>query len=222
LAEDRIWTAAGRAFPVPDEVAPVWRVHLERLYELYSTVSTLVARYEQDQEALLVQTEAVVWLTTPGIGVITAADAYGEWCTLTHAQGPKKYVKYGGLDPLIHGSGERPDHYGPISYQGSRWFRAALCQAGAMVVEPTHQNAYFLALAARFRERGLTRRQIDVVAAHKLVRLWWAMLAHHQVFAPPTWQGPPLAADWRPKIQTAAHRRIAEATWSRFMTTHTH
>jgi hypothetical protein len=41
---DRMGTAAGRAFPVPDEVAPVWRAHLERLYELYSAVSTLVAR----------------------------------------------------------------------------------------------------------------------------------------------------------------------------------
>ncbi len=219
---DRIWTAAGRAFPVPDEVAPVWRAHLERLYELYSAVSTLVARYEQDQEALLVQTEAVVWLTTPGIGVITAADVYGEWRTLTHATSPKKLVKYGGLDPTISGSGKRPDHYGAISYQGSRWFRAALCQAGSMVIEPAHQNAYFLALADRFRERGLTRRQIDVVAAHKLVRIWWAMLAHHQVFAPPTWNGPALAADWRPKVHTVAHRRTAEATWSQFMTTRTH
>ena len=109
-----------------------------------------------------------------------------------------------------------------MSYQGSRWFRAALCQAGAMVVEPAHQNAYFLALANRFRERGLTRRQIDVVAAHKLVRIWWAMLAHHQVFAPPTWNGPLLAVDWRPKIHTVTHRRIAEATWSRFLTMRTH
>ena len=216
---DRIWTAADRVFPVPDEVAPVWRAHLARLYELYSTVSTLVARYEQDQEALLVQTEAVVWLTTPGIGVITAADAYGEWSTLTRAASPKKLVKYGGLDPAISGSGKRPDHYGAISYQGSRWFRAALCQAGAMVIDPAHQNTYFLALAERFRQRGLTSRQIDVVAAHKLVRIWWAMFAYHQVFAPPTWKGPALAADWRPKIRTVANRRTAEATWSRFMMT---
>ena len=216
---DRLWTAAGRAFPVPDAVASVWRDHLERLYELYSTITTLVARYEQDQEALLVQTEAVAWLTTPGIGVITAADAYGEWSSLTRATSPKKLVKYGGLDPIINGSGTRPDRYGAMSYQGSRWFRAALCQAGAMVVEPAHQNAYFLALADRFRERGLTRRQIDVVAAHKLVRIGWAMLAHHQVFAPPTWNGPPLAVDWRPKIHTVAHRRVAEATGSRFITT---
>ena len=219
---DRLWTAAGRAFPVPDEVAPVWRAHLERLYELYSTVTTLIARYEQDQEALLVQTEALAWLTTPGIGVITAAESYGEWSTLTRATSPKKLVKYGGLDPNIHGSGNRPDRYGAISYQGSRWFRAALCQAGAMVVDPAHHNAYFLALAERFRERGLTRRQIDVVAAHKLVRIWWAMLAYHQVFAPPTWNGPPLAVDWRSKIRTSAHRRMAEATGSQFMTTRTH
>ena len=45
----------------------------------------------------------------PGIGVITAADAYGEWSSLTRATSPKKLVKYGGLDPIINGSGTRPD-----------------------------------------------------------------------------------------------------------------
>jgi transposase len=167
----------------------------------------------------LVQTEAVVWLTTPEIGVITAADVDGAWRTLTPATSPQKLVTYGGRDPTIRGSGKRPDHYGAISYPGSRWFRAALCQAGSRVIEPAHQNADLLARADRCRERGLTRRPIDGVAAHKLVRMWWARLAHHQVFAPPTWNGPALAADWRPKVHTVAHRRTAEATWSQFMTT---
>ncbi|MCL5971916.1 MAG: IS110 family transposase [Firmicutes bacterium] len=108
-----------------------------------------------------------MWLTTPGIGVVTAADAYGEWSTLTPTASPKKFVKYGDLDPAMSGSGKRPDHYGAISYQGSRWFRAALCQVGAMVIDPAHQNAYFLALADHFRERGKSaHRRSHVVPIH--------------------------------------------------------
>lgn len=72
---------AARAFPVPEVVASVWRDHLHRLFELLTTTEALVARYERDQEPLLVQTDALRRLQCSSVsltGNTLSGDGWGE------------------------------------------------------------------------------------------------------------------------------------------------
>lgn len=213
---ERIGTAAQRAFPVPEAVAPVWRDPLRRLDEVFTGLEPLVARYEQDLIQLLVQTDALRWLTLPGIGVVCAGDLYGELGSPAWCASAKPAVKWAGLDPAFSQSGEQPVRSGRMSREGNRWLRAAATQAAA-VLAPHHHNAYFLQYGARLPERGKAPQQILVAVAHKCLHGALAMIRTHQVFAPPTWEGPPLAQDWRQKIPHKADRLVAEETWGRLV-----
>ncbi|MCL6563480.1 MAG: transposase [Firmicutes bacterium] len=180
-------------------------------------METLVARYEQDLTRLLVPTDALLWLTIPGIGVVCAGDLYGELGSPAWFPSAKPAVKWAGLDPSFSQSGERAVQSGRMSREGNRWLRAAATQAAASVLDLAHHNAYFLRYAAQLRDRGKAPQPMLVAVANQCLHVALAMIRTHQVFAPPTWDGPPLAQDWRPKIPRQADRRVAEDTWSRLL-----
>ncbi len=214
---DRLWEAAQRALPLPAATAGVWRDQIVRLYTLLGQCESLITQYEADLEALVVQTDALLWLTTPRIGVVCAADLYGELGGHERFPSAKTAIKLAGTDPTVHDSGDRHGRYGPASREGNRHLRAAVTQVGQSLIGNPRPNPYFVTFAERLTARGLTPAQVRVAVGNKFFRVGLAMLQHHQVFAPPTWDGPPLAQDWRKKLRWVRNRAQGEETWTRLM-----
>ncbi len=212
---DQIWMAAQRAFPLPAATAGVWRAQVLRMYTLLGQCEALIAQYETDLEALVVQTDALLWLTTPRIAVVCAADLYGELGSIERFPSAKTAIKLAGTDPTVHDSGEHHGRYGAASREGNRHLRAAVTQVGDSLIANPRPNPYFVAFAERLKGRGLTAAQVRVAVGNKFLRVGMAMLQQRQVFAPPTWDGPPLAQDWRKKLHYVRHRARGEETWSR-------
>ncbi len=209
--------AAQRAFPLPPATAEVWRAQILAMYTLLGQCEALIAGYEADLEALVVQTDALLWLTTPRIAVVCAADLYGELGSIERFSSAKTAIKLAGTDPTVHDSGEHHGRYGAASREGNRHLRAAVTQVGDSLIANPCPNAYFVAFAERLKRRGLTAAQVRVAVGNKFLRVGMAMLQQRQVFAPPTWDGPPLAQDWRKKLHYVRNRARGEETWSRLM-----
>ena len=214
---DRIWMAAQRALPLPTATAEVWRTQVLRMYTLLGQCEALIARYDADLEALVVQTDALLWLTTPRIAVVCAADLYGELGSIERFPSAKTAIKLAGTDPTVHDSGEHHGRYGAASREGNRHLRAAVTQVGDSLIANPRPNPYFVAFAERLKARGLTAAQVRVAVGNKFLHVGMAMLQQRQVFAPPTWDGPPLAQDWRKKLHYVRNRARGEETWSRLM-----
>jgi transposase len=104
-----------------------------------------------------------------GVGILTAMVFLSELGDLSRFSNRKQVGGYLGLVPRSHETGEKSDHKGHITHQGSARVRQVLCQAGWNVVRhnPVEQSVF-----TRLVTRNPKRKKIAVVACMRRLGIW--------------------------------------------------
>ena len=180
--QERLWTAAGRAWLADLNLPPIQRGIVDDCCGLLDAITPLVARLERDLLARAMPDPRVQALQVlPGIGPITAMTLVAEIGDIGRFPTARKLCAWGGLTPAVRNS-DRKVHHGHISKQGSPWVR--------WVLEEAAQKAKTRPPFARFYAECAARRgkQIATVAvARKLLARSFHILT--QVATPATGEG---------------------------------
>jgi transposase len=147
------------------EFLPEFRIGIESLVATWKALNSEIARLEKHLEALCEQDERMsVYLSVPGIGLITASVLCAELGDMTQFANERALFSFTGLTPQEYSSGER-EHKGHISRQGGARIRHALIEtAWAAVRTNSEIRRGFEKLAAR-----AGKKRAIVATARKLV-----------------------------------------------------
>lgn len=173
----RQWLDALRACDAPLHAGA--RSHLAALLRQMQFLEREVAQLEADVAALARQPRYAAMvqrlLELEGVGVLTAMVFLSEIGDVTRFQNRRQLAAYLGLAPTAHESGERSDHKGHITRQGSARLRNVLCQAAWNRVrfEPREKEIY-----ARIQAKNPKAKKKAVVAAMRRlgIRMWHTAL----------------------------------------------
>ncbi|WP_148085408.1 transposase, partial [Filibacter tadaridae] len=94
-----------------EELAPELLILNMKLKELGNFNENIQA-LEREMEALLLQTDGVLLLTIPGIGVVSAAEFYSEIVDISNYDHPGQLIKKAGTNPIVKQSGGGGGYYG--------------------------------------------------------------------------------------------------------------
>ncbi len=146
-------------------------LHLqERLEELTKLLTNLCkATRVEDMEILQ---------SIKGVGPNTAVPFLAEVGELKNFTSSKKLIAFAGLDPSIYQSGKFLG-ISKLSKRGNRHLRRAIYLMAASVVS---QNSFFKAYFVRRKKEGLPPQKALFAAAHKLIRVIFAMLSQRTYF----------------------------------------
>ena len=162
--QERLWTAAGRAWLADLELPAVQRGIVDDCCGLLDAITPVVARLERDLLAHAKPDPRIDALQVlPGIGPITAMTLVAEIGEIGRFPTARKLCAWGGLTPAVRNS-DRKVRHGHISKQGSPWVRWVLEEAAQKAKTRPPFARFYADCAAR---RG---RQIATVAvARKLL-----------------------------------------------------
>ena len=170
-----------------------------------------IAILEQKIEEFLVQTPGVLLLSTPEIGLITAAEFTAEAGPIEQYTNAGQLIKKAGTNPLVSQTGGGDPVYGPISKQGNSHFRTVIYSIGFNLANG-RTNPYFKLFAGRLRDRGKKSRQIWIATGNKFVKVAFALLRDKKLFNPPLWDGAPLTKEVLVKIKDKTNQIVAQNT----------
>ncbi|AST90630.1 IS110 family transposase [Sutcliffiella cohnii] len=143
-----------------------------------------IKAYEQEIERIFIDTDGLLLLTVPGIGLVTAAEVYCEMGDLSHYTSASQLIKKAGTNPTIKQSGPEKGYYGQISKQGNANLRRAVFNAGKTL--STHNEA-LRPFYKRLKENGKKTRQAYIAMGNKFLKIAFAMLKNQQPFQ---WNNP--------------------------------
>lgn len=210
----RLILQAAELAPKTDEA--LLTLYVEQLNNLLDKIEGLTKRIEQletQSEEILADTPGVLLLSTPGVGLVTAAEFMAEVGLAIHSYpSAAAIIKLAGTNPVPVESGTRR---GPmrISRQGNPRLRELVFTIGKNLTE-LNSNPYFMTFRARLAR--LTVNQQRIAVGNKFIRVAYAMLTKAELFAPKTWQGPPLTDDPLRKLKPQ-NRPKAQATLERLL-----
>lgn len=191
-------------------------LYVEQMDNLLDKTESLGKRIEQleiQSEEILVDTPGVLLLSTPGIGLVTAAEFMAEVGLAVHRYpSASAIIKLAGTNPVPDESGKRRGRM-RISRQGNPHLRELVFTMGRNLSE-LYPNPYFEAFRARLAH--LTTNQKRIAVGNKFIRVAYAMLTKTELFAPKTWQGPPLTDDPLRKLKPE-NRPRAKVTLERLL-----
>lgn len=138
-----------------------------------------IQSYEQEIERIFVQTDGLLLMTVPGIGLITAAEIYCEMGDLSHFTNANQLIKKAGTEPIIKQSGSSDGYHGRISKQGNTNLRRAIYTAGRCL---SVHNEALKPFFTRLKEKGKHCRKIYIAMGNKFIRIAFSMLQHRTPF----------------------------------------
>jgi transposase len=196
----------------PKTEEPLLELYSTRLKELLDTIDSLnknVGDFECRSQAILADSRGVLLLTIPQFGPVTAAEYMAEiGFQVPRLHAAPAIIKLAGTNPVPRQSG---NYRGPtrISKQGISHLRTLTYQMGQNLSEG-RGNPYFVAFGQRLKLLKPKQRRIAV--GNKAHHIAFAMLKKGEIFAPKTWQGPPLAVDplekLLPQFRETARRQL--------------
>ena len=138
-----------------------------------------IRAYEQEIERIFIETDGVLLLTVPGIGLVTAAEIYCEMGDLSHYTRASQLIKKAGTNPTIKQSGPKEGYYGRISKQGNANLRRAVYTAGRTL--SVHNDA-LKPFYTRLKEKGKKTGKIYIAMGNKFLKIAFAMLKNQKPF----------------------------------------
>jgi transposase len=183
--------------------------HLQVLLGNITRLSEQIASIEYRSEEIIADSPGVLLLSIPYIGLVTATEWMAEiGFKLSQFSSAAAVIKMAGTNPVPN---ESAKHRGQmkISKQGNKYFRASNYLIGKNLIQGKG-NAYFKAFAERLK--GKHFKAIRIAVGNKFIRVAFAMLTQHKLFAPPGW-GSDLAMDplqkIRPEFREKARKTLA-------------
>ena len=160
------------------EFLPEFRIGIESLLATWKALNKEIVRLEQYLDELCEQDERMaVYLSVPGIGLITASVLCAELGDMSQFSNERKLFSFTGLTPQEHSSGER-EHKGHISRQGGARLRHALVEAAWAAVRKSPEiRRGFEKLAAR-----TGKKRAIVATARKLIGRIRAMFQKKELY----------------------------------------
>jgi transposase len=138
-----------------------------------------IRAYEQEIERIFINTNGLLLLTVPGIGLVTAAEIYCEMGDLTHYTSANQLIKKAGTNPVIKQSGKGEGHRGRISKQGNANLRRAVYTAGKSLC--VHNEA-LKPFHSRLKDKGKKAGSVYIAMGNKFLKIAFAMLKNQQPF----------------------------------------
>jgi len=165
-------------------------VHLEEILDTISYLNKRIGELERRSQAILADSRGVLLLTIPQVGPVTAAEYMAEiGFQISNLTSASAIVKLGGTNPVLKQSGDHRGLITKISRQGIVHLRCLTYMLGKNLLEG-RGNPYFKAFGQRLK---LLPKQKRIAVGNKAHHIAFAMLKKGEIFAPKTWQGPPLA-----------------------------
>lgn len=196
--------------PKVDEV--ILKRYIEHLQVLLGNITRLseqIAAIEYRSEEIFVESPGVLLLSIPYIGLVTATEWMAEiGLRISQFSSAAAIIKMAGTNPVPD---ESAKHRGQmkISKQGCKYLRGTNYMIGKNLTQGKG-NAYFKAFAEHLK--GKHPKAIRIAVGNKFVRIAFAMLTRHQLFAPPDWSSK-LTMDplqkIRPEFQEKARKTLA-------------
>lgn len=156
--------------------------HLRQLLEAICRLTQQINTLEERSEEILVSSKGLLLLSTPYIGLITAAEWMAEiGFKLSKFSSASAIIKMAGTNPV---PSESAQHRGQmkISKQGNKYFRATSYLIGKNLIRGKG-NVYFKIFAERLK--GKHFKAIRIAVGNKFNRVAYAMLTQEKLFAPP-------------------------------------
>jgi transposase len=176
---EKLLFAANECVSKPIELLSSELFLLKQKLKAYEWHTQNIELYDQEIERILVQTQGVLLLTVPGIGLITAAEIYCEMGDLSYYTSASQLVKKAGTNPIIKQSGLDGGYYGCISKQGNANLRRAIYTAGRCL--STHNDA-LKPFYTRLKEKGKKAAKIYIAMGNKFIKIAFAMLKNQKPF----------------------------------------
>lgn len=145
----------------------------------YEWHTQTIQSYEKEIERILVNTNGLLLLTVPGIGLVTAAEIYCEMGDLTHYTSANQLIKKAGTNPVIKQSGKGEGYRGRISKQGNANLRRAVYTAGKSL---SVHNEALKPFYTRLKEKGKKSGSIYIAMGNKFLKIAFAMLKNQKPF----------------------------------------
>jgi transposase len=135
--------------------------------------------YEREIERIFIETDGLLLLTVPGIGLVTAAEIYCEMGDLSHYKSASQLIKKAGTNPIIKQSGYGEGYYGRISKQGNANLRRAVYNAGKSL---SVHNEALKPFYTRLKEKGKKSGSLFIAMGNKFLKIAFAMLKNQKPF----------------------------------------
>jgi transposase len=175
----KLWTQAGRAeleqLPLLPYAAERRKKLIEALDALEAEISELDRRVAEEARQ---RPEAVMLMTHPGVGPVTALAMVLTLGPAKRFESAKQVGSYFGLIPSEASSGGK-QHLGKISKQGSSFLRFLLVEAGQTAARYDPQLKRFYKRLAMRKNRGVAK----VAVARKLATRMYLMLREGWTYA---------------------------------------
>jgi len=152
---------------------------LKRKLKDYEWHTQNIRAYEQEMERIFINTDGLLLLTVPGIGLVTAAEIYCEMGDLTHYISANQLIKKAGTNPVIKQSGKGEGYHGRISKQGNANLRRAVYSAGKSL---SVHNEALKPFYTRLKEKGKKAGSLYIAMVNKFLKIAFAMLKNKKPF----------------------------------------
>lgn len=173
-----MFSQAGRKWLVELELAPVYRLELNRYLQTLEAFDLQLKEMEKDIELKAkADYDCKLLCTIPGVGPYTALMIKSEIGDIARFQSAGKLCNYAGLIPSTYASGEKI-RTGKITKRGSKWLRKALVGAITSCSRNTNKISIFYKKLKKSKGTGKAK----VAAARKLCSVIFAMLTDKQPF----------------------------------------
>lgn len=143
-----------------------------------------IQEYEQEIEKIFIQTDGLLLLTVPGIGLVTGAEIYCEMGDLTHYSNAAQLIKKAGTNPVVKQSGSGKGYHGRISKQGNANLRRTVYNAGKSL--SVHCEA-LQPYNSRLKEKGKKAGTRYIAMGNKFLKIAFTMLKNKKPFE---WNNP--------------------------------
>ncbi|WP_156292121.1 IS110 family RNA-guided transposase, partial [Oceanobacillus salinisoli] len=143
-----------------------------------------IETYEKEIERIFIETNGILLLTIPGIGLVTAAEIYCEIGDLSYFTNAGQLIKKAGTNPVIKQSGPGKGYAGRISKQGNANLRRVVYNAGRSL---SVHNEALNPFAKRLKEKGKKAGKVYIAMGNKLLKIAFAMLTRQEPFK---WDNP--------------------------------
>ncbi|WP_428912432.1 IS110 family transposase [Niallia sp. Krafla_26] len=170
---------AKQSISQPKEFVEAEQFLLIQSLDRLDLVEKQIRLLERKIEDLFVQTEGVVIISVPGIGVVTGAELYAEMGDISDFDHAGQLIKMAGTNPIVKQSrGKRPSYYA-ISKQGRRSFRNITYQVGkSLAANNPEMKQKYLAL----KDRGKLTGQAYIALGNRMIRLAFSMIKHQTLY----------------------------------------
>lgn len=176
---DKLLFAASESVSKPIEQLSSELFLLKQKLKDFEWHTQTIKSYELEIERIFIETDGLLLLTVPGIGLITAAEIYCEMGDLSQFTNASQLIKKAGTNPTIKQSGPEDGYYGRISKQGNANLRRAIYTAGRTL---SVHNEALKPFYTRLKEKGKKAGKIYIAMGNKFIKIAFAMLKNQKPF----------------------------------------